>query len=120
VPYLLGSIRSQQEFRLLGYSRVSASTPSMRVKAVLMESEEIKTAFALPKKEFPLAVERNLIRRRLRGVFRELSNSGDLCGGLYLVMGRRSLINLTYNDMLGELRYLLERIYGSSTPERKI
>ncbi len=98
---------------------VSVSTSNIKVRGYLCSGDLAKISFALSKKEFPKAVGRNKVKRRCRSALRELAKNDSLAGGLYLIGGRRTLLELSYNDILGELRYLLEKIYSSHSLERK-
>ena len=110
---------SKEEFRDLNSLGISAYSTNFRVKTLLNGDEVAKIAFAFSKKEFRRAVDRNKVKRRCKCALRDIAKYDRLVGGLYLVGGRRTLIELSYNDMLGELRYLLEKIYSSRSLERK-
>ncbi len=115
----LSSVSLKEEFRALNSSGFSVSTVNLRVKAQLNDDMVAKVAFALPKKEFRRAVDRNKVKRRCRSALHDIAKCDRLVGGLYLIGGRRTLLELSYNDILGELRYLLEKIYDSRSLERK-
>lgn len=76
-----------------------------------------KVAFVLPKRDFPKACGRNLLKRRFKGAYHALAQQGMLMPGLYLTVGRRSLVSVSYNDMLNELSKLLDK-HSRSLSER--
>jgi ribonuclease P protein component len=70
-----------------------------------------RLAFSVPRK-VGNAVERNLIRRRLRSVFRGLvaDPTVEIGSGAYLVSVRTGALTSTYEELTMELREGLERL----------
>ena len=53
------------------------------------------------------AVTRNLVRRRFRAIMRDLSSSGHLPGGLYLLGARPGVEELTYPQLTAGVHQLV-------------
>ena len=61
------------------------------------------------------AVTRNLVRRRFRAIMRDLSSSGHLPGGLYLLGARPGVEELTYPQLTAGVHQLVGAIDPSTS-----
>ncbi len=66
--------------------------------------EEVRVAFAFSRKS-GIAVNRNLVRRRVKEVFR----AADLHPGMYLVLANRKLKDISFADIVADVTRLTNR-----------
>jgi ribonuclease P protein component len=87
-------IKSERESELLFKKGLSASGMRLWIKCYAYNSAcpEIKILVSVPKKNFKRAIDRNLIKRRIREAFRQ--NKSDFYS--YIPSGKGLLVGLIY------------------------
>ncbi len=79
---------------------------NISLRAYSFEGEEPGCVISVPKKNFPLAVKRNLIKRRLRGVLAKCPMEKDQRSFFLIYISKKIASSF---EMLGELTDLLKK-----------
>jgi ribonuclease P protein component len=111
---LIDAITDRADFRALRSSRCrGASGP---VAVVVMErpsADRAAVAFALPRR-VGSAVTRNRVRRRLREICRDLTQSGELPVGSYLFTTRGDCTQIRFTTLRGHVLTAVQRANGAA------
>lgn len=105
---LIVALRRRRDFERLSRDGQQRSAGSLRVRMRAAQGQEsARVAFAIPR-SVGSAVERNLVRRRLRAIFRDLDRSGRLAAGDYLVIVTPGAVSASFADLRSTVRHLVE------------
>ena len=101
-------LRHQQDFDRLRTHGTTQHQSLLRLGVLKEDSSRRLVGFIVSKRISKRAVDRNLIKRRLRAAYRTLS--ADLPEGtLMLFVTRPDCLNATYQELHDQMRILLER-----------
>jgi ribonuclease P protein component len=103
-----GRVHTRRQFALFTRPSARGSSGPLRISFVQDgdSTGQVNVAFAISRK-VGNAVERNLIRRRLRALFDEMTPA--LKSGNYLIRTAIETSDLTYDDLRHHLQIALER-----------
>ncbi len=101
-------LRHQQDFDQLRAHGTTQHQSLLRLVVLREDSARRLVGFIVSKRISKKAVDRNLIKRRLRAAYRSLS--ADLpAGTLMLFVSRPDCLQASYQDLESQMRVLLER-----------
>lgn len=102
----MDSLRKQKDFEEVYAKGRRTSGPLFNLKAVPTESEQSRVAFVISKKTAKKAVDRNLLRRRLKAIWQEQ----DFKPGFdIVVLVKAEALKADYTELKKELIRILER-----------
>ena len=102
---------------------LSASTPnnySQNFEEGKLEKDFCRVGFTVSKAVSKLAVKRNLAKRRLREVFRELAPLRAKNYHDYVLIARRDVLQADFAKIRGDLKFCLERIHKRRPQSTKV
>jgi ribonuclease P protein component len=102
---------------------LSASTPnnySQNFEEGKLAKDFCRVGFTTSKAVSKSAVKRNLAKRRLREVFRELAPLRAKNNYDYVLIARRDIVQADFAKIRGDLKFCLERIHKKRSQPTKV
>ena len=104
-------LRKSRDFDLTFRKGRSAFGSGLGIKSKKNNLEETRVGFVVSAKISKKATQRNLLKRRLREIFRLMLKKEELKGGYDLVvLTRVGVIEIKYSELKEEVRVLLSRL----------
>ena len=72
----------------------------------------MRVGFTVTKKQFPRAVDRNRVKRRLRAVAKAAFLTSGKPGHDYVVIGRKDALDKEFTLLTGDLSWCLKKIHA--------
>jgi ribonuclease P protein component len=108
------TLKKRASFLELQNSKESWATKTIILQRKKNELEQNRYGFTVSKRISKRAVDRNLIKRRLKAIIREIAAEKFGTGFDYVIIARKDALTRKYSDLLGDVEYALKKIEKNS------
>ena len=108
------TLKKSKDFKLIANNGVKFITKGDMVQCVSPEETSNATitfGYTVSKKVSKKAVERNLIKRRLRAIARELYKTHGQNGYRYVLIARKQAVSRSFETLKGDVEYALRHLH---------